>query len=258
MSVLGVITCQTLELEIAHLLVNDPDVQSVTVLKNRYADGLLQALESERSVLVNTVSYVGAFRPAYPRRVEALVQIMEVGLHTVITNLRQAVTDAATDMGPYVDAILLGYGLCGNALEKVEELLSDTGVPVFMASDEDHPVDDCVALLIGGRELYYQEQCRCAGTMFMTPGFANHWKQIMLKGLTRGYSLEMCKRLMANYERVLLLPSEVMSADQMGPSVEEFNDIWGLRTEIGAGTLQILERTWRSAKESVQVKGDLV
>ncbi len=34
MGVLGVISCQTLELEFAYLMVNDPDVASVTVMKD--------------------------------------------------------------------------------------------------------------------------------------------------------------------------------------------------------------------------------
>ena len=53
-------------------------------------------------------------------------------------------------MGRHVDAIVLGYGLCGNALQKPEELLVDAGVPIFIPMDQDHPVDDCVGLIIGG------------------------------------------------------------------------------------------------------------
>ena len=67
------------------------------------------------------------------------------------------------EFGPHVDALVLGYGLCGNALEKPEKLLSEAGVPVFIPMDEDHPVDDCIGLLIGGRECYYKEQCKVAG-----------------------------------------------------------------------------------------------
>ena len=81
-------------------------------------------------------------------------------------------------MAPYVDAILLGYGLCGNALKDHEELFLDSRVPVFLPMDGDHPVDDCVGLIIGGRENYYEEQCKVAGTMFINSGFLRHWETL--------------------------------------------------------------------------------
>ena len=36
--------------------------------------------------------------------------------------------------------------------KKPDELLADAGVPGFIPMDQDHPVDDCVGLIIGGRE----------------------------------------------------------------------------------------------------------
>lgn len=67
-------------------------------------------------------------------------------------------------MSPHVEAIFLGYGLCGNALDRPEVLLADAGVPVFIPMDEDHPEDDCVGLLLGGRRCYYGNAKR-AGTL---------------------------------------------------------------------------------------------
>ena len=31
---------------------------------------------------------------------------------------------------------------------------------------------------IGGRECYYKEQCKVAGTFFMIPGWTYHWKRM--------------------------------------------------------------------------------
>jgi hypothetical protein len=61
----------------------------------------------------------------------------------------------------------------------------------------------------------------------------------------------MLKRLLANYKRTLLLPTPVMSEEEMAASVREFNEKYGLRSEVRPGTLEILNRTWRMAKESV-------
>lgn len=47
---------------------------------------------------------------------QALIQVMEVGLHSNIKKLQRHVVSAVKKMASHVDSILLGYGLCGNAL----------------------------------------------------------------------------------------------------------------------------------------------
>jgi hypothetical protein len=248
MSLLGIIMCQSLELEFANILANDPDVSTVYVLKDKHSIGFSEAVEASRRGLTKSKDYIGKVFPP-EEEFNVVVQCMRVGLHSVIAHLREGVKGAAMEMGPFVDAILLGYGLCGNALGNPRELLANLHVPLFIPMDEDHPVDDCVGLLIGGRENYYEEQCKCAGTMFWTPGFARHWKEIFREGESRGYEPDMLKRLMRDYERVLLIPSPVMEEEELMKSAEEFAERFGLRTETGSGSLEILQRTWLQVKE---------
>jgi hypothetical protein len=151
-------------------------------------------------------------------------------------------------MGPRVDALLLGYGLCGNALEKPHELLSDAGVPIFIPMDEDHPVDDCVGLVIGGPRRYYEEQCKVAGTFFMIPGWTCHWRRMFNREFGN-LSEDMARRLFKNYERSLLVPTAVMSEETMRQNSNEFNARFGLREEIRPGTLDMLMDTWNCAKD---------
>ena len=97
----------------------------------------------------------------------------------MIKNLQRQVVSAVKEMARNVDSVLLGYGLCGNALNHAQDLFSEVSVPVMLPMDEDHPVDDCVGLIIGGRENYYAQQRECAGTMFMNAGFSRHWEKFM-------------------------------------------------------------------------------
>ncbi len=160
---------------------------------------------------------------------------------------------AGQEMGPRVDALLLGYGLCGNALADPFALLAETGVPVFIPMDEDHPVDDCVGLIIGGRETYYEEQCRVAGTFFMIPGWTRHWQHIFRKE-PGGWSEDLARRLFtgSGYERSLLVPDGLLSEAEMRENVAEFNRKFGFRTEIRPGTLEMLNRAWDGAKQSLR------
>jgi hypothetical protein len=260
MSTLGIITCQSLELEFAYLLVNDPDIVSITVMRDHYSAGLTEGIEHYGGSAPKSVLYIAEYLPGPVDGLEVVVRVMKIGLHAVIKELRDGVARAAKEMGPYVDAIMLGYGLCGNAMDKPDELFSSIGIPVLLPMEDDRPVDDCVGLIIGGRENYYEEQCKCAGTMFMNSGFARHWSNIE-GDVSKGGSMrtshpEIFKRLMANYERTLLLPTAVMSEAEMAESVKKFNETYGLRSDVRAGTLELLNRAWRAAKEGIFAEQD--
>jgi hypothetical protein len=253
MPALGIITCQILELEFAHLLTNDPEVMTINILENEYSQELRRAIRRQTGTEPKLIASLADYNPSASEGLEVIMRVMKVGLHSVIKDLREGVVEAATEMAPYVEAILLGYGLCGNALKDHDELLRDAPVPVFLPMDDDHPVDDCVGLIIGGRENYYEEQCKVAGTMFINSGFLRHWKTLLHEGRSaQKYGIAITKRLLANYERTLLLPTPVASEQELASGVKEFNKIYGLRTEVRPGTLDLLEQAWQAAKHHVR------
>lgn len=251
MPVLGLICCQVLEMEFAHLLAHDPSVARVVVFGNEFSKGFSSTYQRFRGDPPEELYSSSDLSPADPDQITVLVHVLRVGLHTVIKDLQNGIVDAAMAMAPRIDLLLLGYGLCGNALENPGELLPFLDVPIVMPAEKHHSVDDCIGLLIGGRENYYDEQCKCAGTMFMTSGWANHWKDIMLKQQRGGFNLDISKRLMANYERVLLLSTPVMTDREMEDQAQEFSELYALRTEVRDGTLALLESTWDAAKKKI-------
>ena len=251
MAVLGILTCEILELEFAYLLSKESEVTRITVLEDIRSARIIKALESEGLQNLSRIPHVEAFNPNRSNNLEVLVCVLEIGLHNRKKSLQQGLVQAALDMSPYVDALLLGYGLCGNALEQPDKLLSEVGVPVFMPMDEDHPVDDCIGLIIGGRECYYGELCKVAGTFFMIPGWSIHWKR-MFEQECGSIPLDVAKRLFAHYERSLLISTPIMSEDEMSRNVNTFNKLFGLCTEVREGTLEILNKTWKNSKESLR------
>ena len=251
MGTLGILTCQILEREFAFLLARDPDVSGITVVEDAFSQGLLQELKSAAGNRLRTVPLVRDFTPPEEDgRLEILVRVLELSLHDRKHILQNALIKATREMARPTDAILLGYGLCGNALENPRELLGDAGVPLFIPMDEDHPVDDCVGLLIGGRENYYEEQCREAGTFFMIPGWTRHWRQIFEREYG-AVSDEMARRIFRHYKRSLLIPTPAARVDEMKAGIEDFNDRFGFRVEVRAGTLRLLEKAWEEAKACV-------
>ena len=255
MAILGILTCEILELEFAYLLNSDTDIDRLTVLENSRSVRMLDELQSGGTQNLNRISDLESFAPGPVNRLEVLAQVLELGLHNRKKLLQDGLVDAAREMGSRVDALLLGYGLCGNALEKPDELLSDAGVPVFIPMDEDHPVDDCIGLLIGGRDRYYGEQCQVAGTFFMIPGWTTHWKRMFEQELGN-LSPEMAKRLFKHYERSLLISTPIMSLEEMKQNSKAFNELFDLRTEVCKGTLSILQNTWDTAKQCLNSNND--
>lgn len=250
MKYLGIVSCRILELEFAYLFEKDPSIDEICVIVDRHSVGLVDKLAEIGDPRVRHISAVDEFRATDTPGRGVIVRILELGLHSVIKGLRDGVVTATEQLAPHVRAVMLGYGLCGNALDKPEKLFADCSVPVIVPVDEDHPVDDCIGLLIGGRETYYEEQCKCAGTMFMNSGFARHWKTMLAGDRGTDYSPKMAKRLFAAYKRSLLLPTEVMGSEEMTENIREFNEVHGLEIESRAGTLHILMDTWSRAKEA--------
>ena len=250
---LGVITCQILELEFSHLLVNDLDVSEIWVLDDEYSGELIKALHQDGRKPFQLIPSFGAADLLKTDGLSILIRVMEVGLHARIPVLKSGVTAAVAEIAPHADAVLLGYGLCGNAFRNVNDLFRDIPVPVMLPMDAEGPVDDCVGLIIGGRETYYAEQCHCAGTMFMNAGFSRYWKKILSSDLPERLIHKkdrILKCLMDNYQRSLLLPTMVMDEKALWENTREFNENYNLKVESRPGTLALLEKVWDAAKEA--------
>jgi hypothetical protein len=254
MRVLGILTCEILELEFAYLLGIDPGVSQVTVLEDARSTRLIEALASRGFQNVRRIPHVKSFSPEPSEHLEVLVRVMELALHRRKQTLQRELVRAARELSHHVDALFLGYGLCGNALEDPKELL-DVDVPVFAPIDSNHLVDDCVGLILGGREHYYAEQCQVPGTFFMTPGWTCHWKNLFGQDFGN-MERDVAKRLFAHYERTLLVSTPVIPQDEMRQSVDEFSGLLGLYVQEREGTLDILSQAWKVAKAFLERQAD--
>jgi len=247
MAVIGIITCQILELEWAYLLAKEPEIERITILEDRYSKPLIAALEKKGLSHVFCIPHMHSFQPEPSDKLQILITVLDLSLHRKKKYLRQAISAMAQQMRVYVDVFILGYGSCGNSLSNPEDLL-DVDMPVFFAIDiKGNQVDDCVGLMIGGRENYHQEQCKEAGTFFMTPGWVNHWDKI-LNPKCCDMNTEMAQRIFKRYKRSLLITTPVMSENEMQQNVSQFNQMFSCQSEVKPGTLKFFEQTWARAK----------
>ena len=250
MAVIGILTCEILELEFASLLGADSEVGRVSVLENRQSARLISLLEACSIRNLQRFPHVHAFSPEPTEAVEVLVRVLSMGLHRTRKVLQRALVAAAHELRPHVNSLLLGYGLCGNALEDPNALL-DVDVPVILPLDRGSPVDDCVALCLGGRDCYVAEQRETPGTFFLTPGWSRHWKR-MLDPRSGEVAQPGLKRLLSNYERALLVQTPALADDELLRRGEDFSKITGLRLETRQGSMALLTEAWVAAKRSLR------
>lgn len=254
MAILGVLTCEVLELEFAYLLSKDSDLERITVLDNPCSERLISSLASRNTKTLRRISSITEFVPGPDLGFEVVIRVLELAHHIRAERLRKVLLNEASHIASSVDAFFLGYGLCGNAFDQPETLFSEAGVPIFIPMDGSYPVDDCVGMIIGGREQYCKELSKVAGTFFMTPGWSYHWRRMLEKEFG-DMKLELLRRLFTHYKRTLLIKTPVFSEDEMRQNAEEFNRLFGFYVESCEGTLRILSEAWQSAKAFLKPKG---
>ena len=83
----------------------------------------------------------------------------------------------------------------------------------------------------------------------MIPGWTRHWKKLFKTEYGK-FDVEFIRRIfgMSNYERSLLIPNPAFPVKEMRQNIAEFNQLFGFRTELLQGSLDILSNTWTSAK----------
>lgn len=249
MAVIGILTCEILELEFAWLLRDDTDVERISVLQDSHSARLIELLEAHRAPDLHCLPHPHAFTPEPDSSLEVLVRVLAMGLHRNPRVLRNALARSAQALRPCIDVLLLGYGLCGGAADAAREVV-DMDIPVYQPMDDNHPVDDCVALCLGGRERYYGEQRRIAGTYFLTPGWSRHWRR-MLDPCAGEVPQPGLKRLLRDYQRVLLIESPALPDQELQRRGAEFGRLTGLRLETQPGTLAPLTAAWNAAKAAL-------
>jgi hypothetical protein len=255
MAVLGIITCEILELEFARLLSEDHDLSRISILEDSHSAQLIQLLEAKRIPHLQRLPHPHAFIREPDMSLEVLVRVLELGLHRTRRVLSKALTRAIQTLQTRVDVLLLGYGRCGGALTDIRTA-AIADIPLFQPMSGELPVDDCVALCLGGSERYYQEQRKIAGTFFLTPGWTRHWRQ-MLDMKTGAVSQPGLERLLSGYQRALLVQTPAISDDDLQRGGVEFSRLTGMRLETQPGTMAPLIAAWNAAKASALTKSAL-
>lgn len=245
--VIGLLVCQVLEEEVAYLLARDEDVTRIALHDSEYTEhfGRLLAQRGKPPELLASLDDFeasGGF--------DVVVDVLQVALHMDKQDLQSGVYDAARDLAGVADVLTLGYGMCGNVLDKPELLLADLGRPVVVPRNDDGSIiDDCVCLVLGGTERYLDHVRAEAGTWFLTPGWLRHWETLLVKEL-HARDVATVKWIFdrTGYKRALMIETGVTGRDPYQAESERFAALFDFYLDTATGSLHILERELEEAK----------
>ena len=256
--VLGIIGCPILEDELVHAVRNDASNSRLIVVKGEDSENLvrkLRALEAHPPLEVIEADKVPSVTSD---GLTVLVIMKPMALHEDPETLRSEVLATAGLMAPVCRSILLFYGLCGNAFRDVGSISAAVGTPVTIISDDqERPVDDCIAAVLGGTEGYLRLLKRYPGVFYLTPGWAENWRTMMTKmELTRGIDgddLGTIKWMfeLAGYKLALKIQTGLGDQEGFDDRIDEFIEVFGFqRKELESEmvTLDCIERSYAEAK----------
>jgi len=226
---LAIVGCPVLEDEIVYLLRKDVGLKDVFVVDDEHSQNLLRKLEAVRSDVVRVrEAGVGELPPSDGRSM--LIWMKSMGLHEEPKELGKEVARTVRVLDGHCAAVLLFYGLCGNAFKDMNVLFEGVRTPVVILTDErGQIVDDCIAVPMGGTDGYLRLLKRYAGVFYMTPAWAENWKLLINKmEIARGTEmgdLDMLKMLfeMAGYDRVLRIDTGLGDGENFHSRVREFS-----------------------------------
>ncbi len=162
------------------------------------------------------------------------------GLHRTPGKMPAAVQEVVDSLPADVELVLLGYGLCSNGVVGVRARTAPIIMPL---------VHDCIALLLGSRERYEAEVQTCAGTYYITPGWAKYgttsltcYKNEYLPKFGEEDARYIAHELLKNYKRVVLINHGVGDIALGRAHTHEFAEVFELQPGEIPGSLDYLRR----------------
>jgi hypothetical protein len=120
----------------------------------------MDQVNPERCKLIACAAVIEEMSPFIPPRMS--YEVLDFGLHTDPESLKIALQNAIDSSAPDIESILLGYGLCSQA---VVGLRSGSHTVVMPR------VDDCIAIFLGSAAEYHKQYDTVPGTYYLTKGW---------------------------------------------------------------------------------------
>jgi hypothetical protein len=254
--ILGIIGCPILEDEIVYAVKSDRELSEVYVINDENSHNLVRKLKERvpntRTILID----LEEMAVLEPKGFGIAVLMKPMALHEDPKKLRIEVEKAIEMFAPNCRSVLLFYGLCGNAFKDLPSRYAER--PLTMLTDQrGRPVDDCIATVLGGTEGYYNLLKRYPGVFYLTPAWAENWRDLIdkmeiTKGIEKG-DLSMLKWMFdaAGYKKALKIQTGLADDVAFEHQVQDFIQVFNFeKVELEKEwiTMEVVDRAYEKAK----------
>jgi hypothetical protein len=190
-----------------------------------------------RTAVIACATVIEEMLPHLPPEVE--YQVLDFGLHVNPEALRSNLQEAADRASRTADTIILGYGLCSQAVVGLQANGCTLVVP---------KVDDCIAIFLGSGEAYRAQSRSEPGTYYLTKGWIEAGDSPFeeYEGLVAQYGEERARRLMnqllRNYTRLALINTGQYELERYRRYSQRMAKRFGLRYEEIPGSNTLVKR----------------
>jgi hypothetical protein len=167
------------------------------------------------------------------------VLTLEGQLHLSPERLRAALADLVAAADEPGVTLIIGYGLCSNAVLGLKTEHATLVVP---------RVDDCIAMVLGSNAAFAAQAAAAPGTYYLTRSYieacdtvmSDHERMVQRRGPERAEQLT--RLLLAHYTRIAMIQTGRHDLAPYRPQVEEFAAQFGLAVEDIAGTTRLVDQ----------------
>ncbi|MCQ2079502.1 MAG: DUF1638 domain-containing protein [archaeon] len=172
--------------QLIYYLCRDADVGRIVLLDNDFSDGIRSKL-TERGATFDVVPErdFDEGRVEFDRSIlNVVIKTNNLGLHAEPEKLRAHIESQVRDIQPFVDALGIYYGICGNYGWDIPKWAEGQGfkpTAVFVG-DDGRVCDDCVSIAVGSSARYRDLERRYTGMFYLTPAIAENWVDFVAAG----------------------------------------------------------------------------
>lgn len=171
--------------------------------------------------------------------------VLDFGLHVNPEALRCALQEAVDALATTAETILLGYGLCSQAVVGLRANGCTLVVP---------KVDDCIAIFLGSAQAYKAQLRTEPGTYYLTKGWIEAGDSPFdeYDGLVERYGEEKAQRIMGqilkNYTRLALINTGQYELEHYRDYSQRMAERFGLRYEEIPGSDALIKKMLHSPR----------
>jgi hypothetical protein len=191
----------------------------------------------ERCKLIACAAVTDEMSPLMPPRMS--YEVLDFGLHTNPKSLKRALQNAIDSSAPSIDTILLGYGLCSQAVVGLRSGHHTLIIP---------RVDDCIAIFLGSADEYHRQYCSVPGTYYLTKGWIEFGDtpfseyDILVKHYGEQIAQRITNQILKNYTRLAFINTCNNELEHYRERARSMADRFGLRYEEIRGSNAIIKK----------------